>query len=335
MTVRVGLVGYGYWGPNIGRNFAEIEGAKVVAICDLDDNRRRRAATRHPDASVVADYAAVTDSQGCDAVAVVTPVSMHYEVAKSALTNGKHVFVEKPFTASADQAKELIELAEKSGLVIMVDHTFLFTGAVRKIKEIIGRGDLGDVLYFDSTRINLGLFQNDVNVMWDLAPHDLSIMDYVVGKRVNAIAAHGMDHYGKGLANTAFLTLFCEDNCIAHFNVNWLSPVKVRRTLIGGTQRMLVWDDMEADEKIKVYDKGVSIDTRESRHKLLVTYRAGDAAIPRIETNEALRLETEYFVECVKQGLTPINDGRAGLQVVRYLEAAEESLGDSGRLVQL
>lgn len=335
MTVRVGLVGYGYWGPNIARNFSELSGASVVAICDLDEALLKKAAVRHPGAGLTCHHEAVTTSPDCDAVAVVTPVSTHYEIARSALQNGKHVFVEKPFTASADEAEELVELASSKGLVLMVDHTFLFTGAVRKIKELTEAGKLGHILYYDSTRVNLGLFQSDVNVIWDLAPHDLSIMDHVVGKRVDAIAAHGIDHFGNGLANTAFMTLFCDDNCIAHFNVNWLSPVKVRQTLIGGTEKMLMWDDLEADEKIKVYDKGVTMDSKESMRRALVTYRTGDVAIPKIEATEALRLETEYFVKCIEQDSTPVNDGLAGLRVVRYLEAAQASLDGQGKLVRL
>jgi len=335
MALSIGVVGYGYWGPNIARNIEDIDGAELGGICDLDTELLSKARSRYPGILLGADHREITESTDLDAVAVVTPVNTHYEIARSALEHGKHVFVEKPFTASADQADELIELASRNNLTIMVDHTFLFTGAVRKIKDIVASGQLGDVLYFDSTRVNLGLFQHDINVVWDLAPHDLSIMDHVVGKKALAIAAHGIDHFGGNLENIAFITLYCEDDFIAHFNVNWLSPVKIRKTLIGGSEKMLVWDDTQADEKIKIYDKGVSVDSKESIRRRLVSYREGDAQIPKIDSTEALRMEIEYFIECVGEGKTPVNDGNAGLRVVRCLEAAQRSIDNQGQLIEL
>jgi predicted dehydrogenase len=265
---------------------------------------------------------------------VITPVWTHFELAKAALLNGKHVFVEKPFTSTPQQAEELIELADRKRLKIMVDHTFLFSGAVRKIRELVDDGTLGDLYYFDSTRVNLGLFQHDVNVVWDLAPHDLSIMDYVIKAKPEAVVATGGRHLN-GLADVAFITVYFPHDVIAHINVNWLSPVKVRKTLIGGEKKMLVWNDLEADEKIKVYDKGVQMTNGRGVYDLLVSYRSGDVCAPRIEQTEALKVELEYFIDCILNDRTPFNDGAAGLRVVKILEAADQSLQGRGRVVSL
>jgi predicted dehydrogenase len=271
-------------------------------------------------------------SPDIDAVAVVTPVWTHFELAKEALENGKHIFVEKPFTSNAAQAEKLIELAQQRNLKIMVDHTFLFTGAVKKIKQLLQEGTLGKLYYYDSTRVNLGLFQHDVNVIWDLAPHDLSIMDYLIEQSPEALVATGQTHLN-GFEDVAFITLYFPEQVIAHVNVNWLSPVKVRTTLIGGEKKMLVWNDLEADEKVKVYDKGVNITNREGLYELLVNYRSGDMWAPQLEQVEALRQELAYFVDCISNNRTPFNDGAAGLRVVRMLEAANESLSKRGALV--
>jgi predicted dehydrogenase len=241
------------------------------------------------------------------------------------LENGKHVFVEKPFTSNAAQAERLIEAAEKRNLRIMVDHTFLFTAAVRKIRHLIDEGDLGDIYYYDSTRVNLGLFQHDIDVIWDLAPHDLSIMDYLIRKEPEAVVATGQAHLNAH-ADVAYLTVYFPHNTIAHINVNWLSPVKVRTTLIGGEKKMLVWNDLEADEKVKVYDKGVNITNKEGVYELLVSYRSGDMWAPKIEQTEALKAELEYFVACIESNQTPFNDGVSGLRVIKLLEAATKSL---------
>jgi len=277
----------------------------------------------------------VLKSPNIDVVAVVTPVWTHYDLAKAALDNGKHVFVEKPFTTSSAQAEELIELADRKNLKIMVDHTFLFTGAVRKIKQLVEEGSLGDLYYYDSLRVNLGLFQHDVNVIWDLAPHDLSIMDHVIREKPEAVVATGEKHLN-GVEDVAFITVYFPKRIIAHVNVNWLSPVKVRTTLIGGEKKMLVWNDLEADEKIRVYDKGVSMSTHPSNlHKLLVSYRAGDMWAPQVEQVEALRSETAYFLQCIENNQQPFNDGIAGLRVVRILEAADKSVRSRGEVVKL
>jgi predicted dehydrogenase len=332
--IKFGVVGYGYWGPNVVRNLDRLDETKVVAVCDKSAAARRKVAKAYPDVLVTEDSAVLMSSPEIDAIAVVTPVWTHYALAKAALENGKHVFVEKPFTSNAAQAQELIELAARKNLKIMVDHTFLFTGAVQKIKQLLQDGALGKLYYYDSTRVNLGLFQHDVNVVWDLAPHDLSIIDHLIQKTPEAISATGQTHLN-GHEDVAFITLYFPDKVIAHINVNWLSPVKVRTTLIGGEKKMLVWNDLEADEKIKIYDKGVNITSREGLYNLLVHYRSGDMWAPQIEQIEALNKELAYFVDCIMTDKTPVNDGNAGLRVVKMLEAASTSLKLRGQLVYL
>jgi len=330
--IKVGVIGYGYWGPNVARNFNLPDVCQVVAITDKRPDCLKRAQQAHPQARLTTDCREVLESPEIDLVAVVTPVWTHYELVKDALNNGKHVFVEKPFTACGAQAEELIELAERKRLQIMVDHTFLFTGAVRKIRQLVDDGDLGSVFYYDSMRVNLGLFQHDINVIWDLAPHDLSIMDYLLKDRPEAVVATGESHLN-GLVDMAFLTVYFPNNTIAHINVNWLSPVKVRTTLIGGEKKMLVWNDLEADEKVKVYDRGVEIAKGQNLYDLLVSYRSGDMWVPKIEQGEALKTEVSYFVDCIKGGKTPLNNGQAGLRIVRLLEVADESQKQRGKLV--
>jgi predicted dehydrogenase len=314
------------------RNLRSLEGCQVVGICDQTPAARKRIPAAHPGIPVYGDSGELIKSPGVDAIAVITPVWTHYELAKAALENGKHVFVEKPFTSNRAQAEELIDLAERKNLQIMVDHTFLFTGAVRKIQKLLADGTLGNLYYYDSTRVNLGLFQHDCNVIWDLAPHDLSIMNHLLHKDAEAISATGQAHLN-GHEDIAFITAYFPDKMIAHINVNWISPVKVRTTLIGGEKKMLVWNDLEADEKLKIYDKGVDVKSQEGVYNLLISYRSGDMWAPQVEQVEALRLELGYFVECIKKGERPFNDGCAGLKVVRMLEAASESLGKRGEIV--
>jgi predicted dehydrogenase len=332
--VTFGVIGYGYWGPNIVRNLASLEHSRVLAIAEMNPAARERAKKAYPEIKVTSDAAEVFASVEIDAVAIITPVWTHYQLAKAALEHGKHVFVEKPFTSTTAQGEELIDLAQKKNLKIMVDHTFLFTGAVKKICQLLDEGTLGKLYYYDSTRVNLGLFQHDINVLWDLAPHDLSIMDYLIKASPEAIVATGQRHLN-GHEDVAFMTLYFPEQVIAHINVNWLSPVKVRTTLIGGEKRMLVWNDLEADEKVKVYDKGVNITNREGVYELLVNYRSGDMWAPQLEQVEALRQELDYFVECISTGHEPFNDGCAGLRVVKMLEAASQSLSKRGALVHL
>lgn len=333
-TIRFGVIGYGYWGPNVVRNLHTTGGAELSAVCDKSSAARRKVHKSYPHVYVAADANELLTSPDIDAVAIVTPVWTHYELAKAALENGKHVFIEKPFTSNVAQAETLIELAEKKNLKIMVDHTFLFTGAVKKIKQLLNEGLLGKLYYYDSTRVNLGLFQHDINVVWDLAPHDLSIMDHVIEGSPEALVATGQKHLN-GHEDIAFITLYFPDQVIAHVNVNWLSPVKVRTTLIGGEKKMLVWNDLEADEKVKVYDKGVDINNREGLYELLVNYRSGDMWSPQLEQVEALRLELSYFINCIHGDTQPMNDGAAGLRIVRMLEAANKSLKKRGALVYL
>ena len=328
------MIGYGYWGPNIVRNLGALEGARVVEICDKDPAALRRAESVNHGTRLVSDPKALVSSPDVDAVAVVSPVWTHFELAKAALENGKHVFVEKPFTRTVAEAEKLIEIAEKKNLTIMVDHTFLFTGAVRKIRQLIDEGTLGTLYYYDSMRVNLGLFQHDVNVVWDLAPHDLSILDHLIQKHPDAIIATGEQHLN-GFEDVAFITIYFPGNVIAHVNVNWLSPVKVRTTLIGGEKRMLVWNDLEADEKIRVYDKGVQVSNGQGVYDLLVSYRSGDMWAPKVDQCEALRAELSYFINCIASGETPFNDGESGLRVVKMLEAAENSLKGRGKAVYL
>jgi predicted dehydrogenase len=332
--IRIGVIGYGYWGPNIVRNLQGLDSTRAEMICDSSPAAQARARKAHPSVRIVSDANEVLRSPDIDAVAVITPVWTHYELAKAALENGKHVFIEKPFTSNSVQAQELIELAARKKLTIMVDHTFLFTGAVRKIRELTDSGALGDLYYYDSLRINLGLFQHDVSVIWDLAPHDLAIMDHVIKGDPEAVVATGERHLN-GVEDVAYMTIYFPRNVIAHINVNWLSPVKIRTTLIGGQKKMLVWNDLVADEKIRVYDKGVQIASGEGLRELLVSYRTGDMWAPQLEQLEALHVELDYFAECIANSKTPFNDGHAGLRVVRMLEAAEASIQKRGELVRL
>jgi predicted dehydrogenase len=332
--IKVGVIGYGYWGPNIVRNFHGQANTRVEMLCDKNPDALARAKRNSPAIEVTTDPCDILKSPNIDAVAVITPVWTHYDLAKAALEHGKHVFVEKPFASSSAQASELIELAARKNLTIMVDHTFLFTGAVRKIRELNDSGALGDLYYYDSLRVNLGLFQHDVSVIWDLAPHDLSIMDHLIKGDPEAIVATGQKHLN-GVEDVAFMTVYFPNSVIAHINVNWLSPVKIRTTLIGGQKKMLVWNDLVADEKIRVYDRGVNIASGEKVHELLVNYRSGDMWAPQIEQLEALRVELDYFADCIMNSKTPFNDGEAGLRVVRMLEAADCSIKRRGELVRL
>jgi predicted dehydrogenase len=341
--INIGIIGYGYWGPNVARNFHAVAGANLTAVCDVSEKRLALAQNHFPFIKGLKNSMDLIRSADVDAVAIVTPVFAHYEVAKEALLAGKHIFVEKPFTSTSVQARELIDLAAKKGLKIMVDHTFLFTGAVKKIKEVIDSGELGKLLFYDSVRVNLGLFQHDINVIWDLAPHDLSIMAHLIDKKPVALSAHGSVHFEGKYEDIAYVSIEFESNgFIAHFHVNWLSPVKIRQTLISGDKKMLVWDDLNPDEKVKIYDCGVDVKSANSGknnkngiHELLVSYRSGDVYIPKLVGTEALKAEAEYFVQCIEKNQEPFNNGQAGLQVVRLLEAADESLKNGGKKIEL
>jgi len=334
--IGIGIVGYGYWGPNLVRNFAEAAGSRVAVVSDLRPDRLALAQSRYPAIRTTNAHRSLVDDPAVDAVVIATPVSTHFDLALQALRAGKHVLVEKPLTETSDQALRLIEEAQRRNLVLMVDHTFVYTGAVRKIKELVDDERLGRLYYYDSVRVNLGLFQHDVNVLWDLAVHDLSIMDYVLGRQPSAVAATGMAHVPGRPEDVAYLTCFFDDSMIAHFHVNWLAPVKIRRTLIGGDQRMIVYDDLEPSEKIKVYDKGITLNNGpEGVYQMLVGYRTGDMWAPQLNTTEALRVEALHFLECIAQGKQPVTNGQVGLNVVRVLEAANQSLAQRGRPIEL
>jgi predicted dehydrogenase len=334
--VKIGVIGYGYWGPNVVRNFADSEETSVVALADQNETRLSLLKRRHPEIEVTTDWRDLLSNPNVDAVAIATPVRSHYELALGALESGKHVFVEKPFTETSEQAERLIEEAEKRSLVLHVDHTFIYTGAVRKMREIVQTGELGELYYYDSVRVNLGLFQGDVDVLWDLAVHDLSIMDFVFPGEPVEVSAVGVNHVESKPADIAYLTLLFENSAIAHLHVNWLAPVKVRRTLIGGSRKMIVYDDLEPSEKIKVYDKGITTDGGlEDDYQRRIGYRTGDMCAPQLEASEALRVEAQHFARCITHGERSFSDGHAGLRIVRILEAASLSMLERGRPVTL
>lgn len=334
--IGVGIVGYGYWGPKVARNFAELDGCTVVGICDFDDERLGRAGRTHPGALMTHDYGKLLDRPELDAIAIATPVSTHFDLAMKALRAGKHVWVEKPLTDARDQAETLIETADRKGVALLVDHTFVYTGAVRKIKELVSGGEIGEIRFYDSVRVNLGLFQHDVDVLWDLAVHDLSIMGFILDNAPVAVSATGMGHVPGQMENVGYLTLFFEDDMIAHIHANWLAPVKIRRTLISGTKRMIVYDDLEPSEKIKIYDKGIILENdKDSFYSTIAGYRTGDVWSPQIDLTEALHREALHFLQCIREGSRPLTDGEAGLYVVRVLEAARRSMDSRGMPVEI
>jgi len=334
--IGIGVVGYGYWGPNIVRNFAECPGADMRHVVDFSADRRALAQSRYPALTTSAAYADMLADSTVNAVIIATPTDTHFELAMQALAAGKHVLVEKPMTDNVADAETLIAEAARRKLTLQVDHTFIYTPAIRRVREMIAAGELGDVLYYDSTRINLGLFQNKIDVIWDLAVHDLSILFYLVEARPVRVSATGMSHFPGSPMNIAFLTLFFDDTLLAHVNVNWLAPVKIRRTIIGGSRKMVVYDDLETTEKIRVYDKGVTFtNDPEQVEQMRIAYRVGDMWAPNIPGDEALRLEAAHFVECVRSGRMPDTDGRMGLDVVRVLEAASTSMAANGVPIDL
>jgi predicted dehydrogenase len=350
--IGVGIIGYGYWGPNLLRNFSEVESCSVVSVSDVSESRLASARKRHPAVDATTDCFELIRDPRVDAVAIATPVSTHFDLAMAALRAGKHVLVEKPMCATAEEADRLVDEAARRRLILAVDHTFVYTGAVKKIRELVTNGELGEIYYYDSVRVNLGLFRHDVNVVWDLAVHDLSIIDYVLPVLPCAISATGVRHVASEPENIAYMTLYFDTSLIAHVHANWLAPVKVRRTLICGSSKMIVYDDVEPSEKVKLYDKGITVNGNgngngsgnghsngngngSAMYQLLVGYRAGDMWAPRIATTEALATELRHFVDCIEHNTTPITDGRAGLRVVRLLEAASFSMAERGRVVEL
>jgi predicted dehydrogenase len=335
-VIGIGVIGYGYWGPNLTRNFAEVPEARLVAVSDLQQERLTLARRRYPSLETTPDFRKLIEDPCVDAVAIATPVATHYELGMRALEAGKHVLIEKPMAASGDEAERLIEEAKRRQLVLMVDHTHVHTAAVRKIEELIASHALGDIYYYDAVRANLGLFQPDVNVLWDLAVHDLSIVDHVLPWKPVAVSAVGMRHVSSAPENIAYLTLFFEGRLIAHIHVNWLAPIKIRKTLIGGSRRMIVYDDLEPNEKVKVYDRGITVEgDPDVAGPTPIGYRSGDIWTPRLDPTEALRIAVLDFVRCIESGTPAITDGEAGLRVVRLLEAASQSLSEQGRPVEL
>ncbi|MBK1989752.1 Gfo/Idh/MocA family oxidoreductase [Sphaerospermopsis aphanizomenoides BCCUSP55] len=334
--IGIGIVGYGYWGPNLVRNFYEIPESQVIAVSDFSPDRLLKVQSRYPTIGVTLNYQDLINDDRIEAIAIATPVSAHFDIAIQALQAGKHVLIEKPMTASSEQALRLIAEADKRNLVLMVDHTFVYTGAIRKINELVENNTLGNIYYYDAARVNLGLFQHDVNVIWDLAVHDLSIMDYVLPFKPCAVSATGISHVSGEPENIAYITLFFNEQLIAHLHVNWLAPVKVRRTLIGGSQKMIVYDDVEPSEKVKVYDKGITVNNdQDNLYKMLIGYRTGDMWCPKLDLTEALNRVVSHFINCIKTGDRPLTDGKAGLRVVKILEAATESMKHQGKLVEL
>lgn len=333
--INVGVIGYGYWGPNMVRNFYANKDARVVWVCDLSKDRLALVEAGYPSIKTTTDHKDILKDSGVDAVVISTPVSAHFPLAQEALESGKHVLLEKPMTSTVEQSEKLVDLAEKKKRTLMVDHTFLYTGAVRKMKELVESGELGDIYYFDSVRVNLGLFQHDVNVIWDLAPHDFSIMDFLLQKDPEMVSAVGKCHLGD-LENIAYVTVQYPGNLLGHLHVNWLAPVKVRTTLIGGTKKMIVYDDNEPSEKIKIYDKGVGYsDKKEDVYKMLVQYRSGDMLAPKLEPSEALKLVSKEFTDSISESRKPLTDGVAGLRVVKLLQASTESMKNKGELIKL
>lgn len=332
--VNIGLIGYGYWGPNLMRNFAELTRAKMAAVADLDPKHLATAARRFPGVHTTTDYRDLLKDPSIDAIAIATPVNTHYELGRAALEAGKHLWLEKPMTETAEQSRRLVDLAEKKNRILIVDHTFVYTGAIRKMGDLVRSGDLGKVYYYDSTRVNLGLFQRDVSVISDLAVHDFSILDHLLNEHPVAVSASGTNHFPGTPENLAFITLFYDSGTIAHANVSWLAPVKVRTILLGGSKKMITYDDMEPSEKIKVYDKGVSFtDDPQQIQEMRVGYRTGDMWAPKLDGAEALRVEGEHFIDCIEKNTPPQTDGRLGVRVVELIEAATQSMRGRGETV--
>jgi predicted dehydrogenase len=335
-SMSVAVIGYGYWGPNLVRNFSEVGGARIHAVSDVRSERLTQARARYPTAVTTTDAHAVIHDPAVDAVVIMTPVASHFSLALEALEAGKHVLVGRPLATSSAQAAQLVREAARRRLTLMVDHTSVYTGAARRIKELVDSGALGELYYYDSVRVNLGLFQHDVNVLWDLAIHDLSMMDYILGRYPRAVSATGAAHIRGHQVNMAYLTCFFDGGLLTHHHVNWLAPVKIRRTLVGGSLQMIVYDDLEPSEKIRVYDKGITLSNGTERvDESLVGYRSGDMWSPQFSLTEGLRIEAHHFLECIRHNKQPLTDGESAIRVISMLEAATQSLGRDGEPVKL
>lgn len=334
--INVGVIGYGYWGPNLVRNLAEVSRVKLAAVADSAPQKLELVQRRFPAVKTTTDYQDLIRDPSIDAIAIATPVSTHFELGMAVLKAGKHLWLEKPMTETSLQARQLLDEAEKRNLILFVDHTFVYTGAVRKMKDIVSSGELGKILYYDSSRVNLGLFQHDVNVIADLGVHDFSILDHLLKEHPNAVSAGGINHFPGTPENLAYITMFYDSGTIAHINVSWLAPVKVRQILLGGSNKMITYDDLEPSEKIKVYDKGVSFtDDPKKIYEMRVGYRTGDMWAPKLNEGEALRIAVEHFVDCIEKSQQPETDGRMGLRVVELVEAATSSMRGRGETVHI
>lgn len=332
--MNLGIIGLGYWGPNIVRNALAVDRIERVVACDIDPAQRAKIKEKHPGVETADSVEAVLGDDDIDGVAVVLPVDMHHDMAIKAIEAGKHVVMEKPFTSTVAQGKAVLEAADKKGVTTMVDHTFLYTGAVRKIKELADAGTLGNVYFYDSARTNLGLFQRDCDVIWDLAPHDFSIMNHVIGKRPKSLRAMGADHVGRGFSDVAYVHVDFGDGTIAHFHLSWLSPIKERQTVIGGDKHMIVWDDTNPDERVKVFDKGFSVEDNGSPFPRY-HYRQDGYTVPELEQTEALALMLDEFAASVAEDRAPLTSGADGVDVVRILEACEKSISKGGEEVEI
>ena len=335
--INIAVIGCGYWGPNLIRNFITCLDTELIWICDQDKMRLEKIKKNYPTVKQTTEMYQILNDDSIDGVAIATPVHTHFSIAQACLESGKHVLIEKPLASSVAEGQDLIHFARQKGLQVMTDHTFCYTAPVRKMKTIITSGALGQLLYFDSIRINLGLFQPDINVIWDLAPHDLSILDFLLDMKPISVSAQGRCHVGNNLEDIAYVSLGYADNFIAHFHLNWLSPVKIRRTIIGGSEKMLVWDDLDLSEKVRVYEKGIEIskEDHEQRRQLLISYRTGDMYAPQLFQTEALALVVKEFADCIREDRPALTDGAAGLRVLKILEATEQSLQAKGAHVKI
>ena len=333
-TIKIGIIGCGYWGPNLVRNFNQLNGVEVSCVCDLDESRLFLIKNKYPHIKTTTNYLEILQDKETEGICIATPLETHYKLAKEALIGNKNVLVEKPFTSNFQEAKELIEIADKNKLALMVDHTFIYTGAIRKIKDLIEKGELGKIYYFDSERINLGLIRSDANVIWDLATHDISIIDYLFPQKVLSVSAIGSSHVFNEKEEMAHIILKHEDGFMSHIHVSWLSPVKIRKILVGGNKKMVLFDDIEPVEKIKIYDRGIDIDPGQVT-PFAPLYRGGDIVIPNLDQTEALKRIAEHFIDCIKSGKKPLTDGEKGLRVIKILEAIQKSLESNGRLIEL
>ena len=333
--MNIAIIGYGYWGPNLLRNFSQVNNCKVKKVSDFRSDRLVIVSKTYPGIKVSTDPDDILLSKEIDAVVIATPVFTHFSLAKKALENGKHVLLEKPMTSTIKEAEELMNLAKQKGLLLMVDHTFLYTGAVMKMKQIINEKSIGEIQYFDSSRINLGLFQIDVNVLWDLAPHDISILLHLINKKPYSVNATGVSHTKNGIENVAYLTINYSENFIAHFSCSWTSPVKLRTMLIGGDKKMLVFNDLEPSEKIRIYDTGYNYKTDEEKNRLMVDYRTGDVYIPKLESKEALFGMASDFINSIINKTEPLSNAQLGLDVIQILEASQQSIKNKGKEIIL